>query len=56
LKGKEVVEKYGYFLTEFEKTEIIEYDYVYFIGHKAKKTYGDDNFDNEKFTLNKTYF
>ena len=49
LKGKEVLSKYSFYLSEFEKTEILEYDYVYFIGHKAKKIW-EDKFDNEKFT------
>jgi hypothetical protein len=48
MKGEEVVFKYGSFLSEFEKVEILEYDYVYFIGHKAKKLVGDDKFDNDK--------
>ena len=48
ISGPEVVQKYGNFLSEFEKIEILEYDCVHFIGHKAKKLTGDDRFDNDK--------
>jgi hypothetical protein len=41
LSGVEIVAKYGNLLSEFEKVEVVEYDYVYFVGHKAKKLMGD---------------
>ncbi len=48
MAGKDIVAKYCHLLSEFEKIEVLEYDSVYFIGHKSKKFSGENKFDNEK--------
>lgn len=55
LTPADVLSKYEKYLTEFERKEILEFEQIYFIGHRAHKVKTDvfDNNNNEyKYVLN----
>lgn len=53
ISGAEILEKYPSLLTDYEKTEILDYEEVYYLGELSKKIIG--NFRNNEGVYKGTY-